>query len=80
MELIFVVVLRRPSWGQKQTLKRLDPMSALPTPEADIAEGQLDVRFVPQADILRAAETGASSARASGIGGTLQAKCSTDWS
>jgi hypothetical protein len=32
--------------GQKRTLKRLRPMSALP-PKADIACGQLDVRFVP---------------------------------
>jgi hypothetical protein len=30
-------------------------MSALP-PKADIAERQLDVRFVPQADILRCNE------------------------
>jgi hypothetical protein len=36
--------------GQKRTLKRLVPMSALP-PKADIAGRQLDVRFVPQADI-----------------------------
>ena len=36
--------------GQKQTLKRLHPMSALP-PKADIAGGQLNVRFVPKGDI-----------------------------
>jgi hypothetical protein len=38
--------------GQKQTLHHVRPMSALP-PKADIAEKQLDVRFVPEADILR---------------------------
>jgi hypothetical protein len=32
--------------GQKRTLKRACPMSALP-PKADIAGRQLDVRFVP---------------------------------
>jgi hypothetical protein len=36
--------------GQKQTLHHVRPMSALP-PKADIAEKQLDVRFVPKADI-----------------------------
>jgi hypothetical protein len=37
--------------GQKQTLHHVRPMSALP-PKADIAEKQLDVRFVPKADSL----------------------------
>jgi hypothetical protein len=37
--------------GQKRTLKRLHPMSALP-PKADIAERDRDVRFVPTRDIL----------------------------
>ena len=36
--------------GQKQTLKRLQPMSALP-PKADIGTQPLNVRFVPKADI-----------------------------
>jgi hypothetical protein len=36
--------------GQKRTLKRLHPMSALP-PKADILECDRHVRFVPKADI-----------------------------
>jgi hypothetical protein len=36
--------------GQKQTLRLVRLMSALP-PKADIAERQLDVRFVPKADM-----------------------------
>ena len=36
--------------GQKRTLKRLQPMSALP-PKADRAEHDWDVRFVPITDI-----------------------------
>jgi hypothetical protein len=36
--------------GQKQTLRNVSPMSALP-PKADIAECDQDVRFVPEADI-----------------------------
>src|SRR5262249_6244355 len=35
--------------GQKQTLKSLDPMSALP-PKADIETQPRNVRFVPKAD------------------------------
>jgi hypothetical protein len=35
--------------GQKQTLKRLHPMSALP-PKADIADAMRNVRFVPKGD------------------------------
>jgi hypothetical protein len=38
--------------GQKQTLKRLRPTSALP-PKADIVQPDANVRFVPKADILR---------------------------
>ena len=38
--------------GQKQTLKRLCLMSALP-PKADIGTQSWNVRFVPTADILR---------------------------
>jgi hypothetical protein len=38
--------------GQKQTLSDVSAMSALP-PKADITGQQLDVRFVPKADILR---------------------------
>jgi hypothetical protein len=38
---------------QNRTLKRLRPMSALP-PKADIAERQLDVRFVPDSDMALA--------------------------
>jgi len=38
--------------GQKQTLRQLQPMSALP-PKADIGTQLRDVRFVPKADILR---------------------------
>jgi hypothetical protein len=38
--------------GQKQTSDQRPLMSALP-PKADIARRQLDVRFVPQADIRR---------------------------
>jgi len=37
--------------GQKQTLRHLQPMSALP-PIADIDQHGRDVRFVPIADIL----------------------------
>jgi hypothetical protein len=40
--------------GQKRTLMRLDPMSALP-PKADIAERDYHVRFVPIADSCTAA-------------------------
>src|SRR5262249_1630855 len=36
--------------GQKQTLKDLHPMSALP-PKADMVQRNQDVRFVPKADI-----------------------------
>jgi hypothetical protein len=36
--------------GQKQTWRRSNGMSAL-HPKADIAERQLDVRFVPKADM-----------------------------
>jgi len=36
--------------GQKQTLRHLQPMSALPR-KADIAERDRHVRFVPIADI-----------------------------
>jgi hypothetical protein len=36
--------------GQKQTFKRLQPMSAL-LPKADITAAQTNVRFVPKADI-----------------------------
>jgi pyruvate dehydrogenase (quinone) len=35
--------------GQKQTLSRVEPMSALP-PKADIGTQPLNVRFVPRAD------------------------------
>jgi hypothetical protein len=38
--------------GQKRTLKRLKPMSALP-PKADIAERDRNVRFVPKAEVSR---------------------------
>jgi hypothetical protein len=37
--------------GQKQTLKRLRLMSALP-PKADIGTQSWNVRFVPEADII----------------------------
>jgi hypothetical protein len=38
--------------GQKQTSRHLKPMSALP-PKADIADAMRNVRFVPEADIVR---------------------------
>src|SRR5436190_6804746 len=38
--------------GHQRTLKRLQPMSALP-PKADIKTQSRDVRFVPKADIDR---------------------------
>ena len=38
--------------GQKRTLKRLGPMSALP-PKADIGTRSHNVRFVPKADIAQ---------------------------
>jgi hypothetical protein len=38
--------------GQKQTWRPENSMSALP-PKADIAERGRNVRFVPQADMLR---------------------------
>src|SRR5215472_10917521 len=47
--------------GQKRTLKRLRPMSALP-PKADIADCDCDVRFVPKADSCTAAIDVRSSA------------------
>jgi hypothetical protein len=53
--------------GQKRTLKRLQPMSALP-PKADIAQRDCHVRFVPKADIALQSIT--SSARASKDWGT----------
>jgi len=37
--------------GQKQTLMRVYPMSALP-PKADIKSTSGNVRFVPKADIV----------------------------
>jgi hypothetical protein len=40
------------SIGQKQTLRRVKSMSALP-PKADISARRLDVRFVPITDIAR---------------------------
>jgi hypothetical protein len=36
--------------GQKRTLQDVNAMSALP-PKADIPDGELNVRFVPIADI-----------------------------
>ena len=39
--------------GQKQTLRHLQRMSALP-PKADIAERDWNVRFVPKADMRQA--------------------------
>jgi hypothetical protein len=36
--------------GQKQTFQNVRAMSAIP-PKADVAGRQLDVRFVPEADI-----------------------------
>jgi len=36
--------------GQKQTLRRTNGMSALPS-IADIDAGQIDVRFVPKAEV-----------------------------
>jgi hypothetical protein len=41
--------------GQKQTLRGVRPMSALP-PKADIVERQWHVRFVPKADSCTAAK------------------------
>jgi hypothetical protein len=41
--------------GQKRTLRLVSLMSALP-PKADIAGRQLDVRFVPEADMLYASQ------------------------
>src|SRR6516164_4636039 len=58
--------------GQKQTSRRLQPMSALP-PKADMGRQDPDVRFVPQADILRCNRDWhsiTSSARASKDWGT----------
>jgi len=40
--------------GQKQTCAPVQVMSAIP-PKADIAVGQIDVRFLPKADICSAA-------------------------
>src|SRR5262249_12409576 len=42
--------------GQKRTFTHLQPMSALP-PRADIGTQACDVRFVPKADICRAANS-----------------------
>ena len=41
--------------GQKRTLERFHPMSALP-PKADMDQSGCDVRFVPLADIERGSE------------------------
>src|SRR5215472_16164145 len=41
--------------GQKRTLQSMEPMSALP-PKADIETQSRDVRFVPEADIVRCDE------------------------
>ena len=61
--------------GHKRTLKRLQPMSALP-PKADIGTQPRDVRFVPKADILRCSKEQpysiTSSARASRVGGSVR--------
>jgi len=46
--------------GQKRTLKRLHPMSALP-PKADVVSRNGDVRFVPIADIANFQFTGCAS-------------------
>ena len=43
---------RMSALGQKQTLRRVCVMSALP-PKADIRYGDRHVRFVPQADVGR---------------------------
>jgi hypothetical protein len=43
--------------GQKRTLKRLRPMSALP-PKANIGYACPDIRFVPKADIQQLALNG----------------------
>src|SRR6516225_3633290 len=60
--------------GQKQTLRHLQPMSALP-PKADIGTQPRDVRFVPKADIPRCGKERrhsiTSSAVASSAGGTV---------
>ena len=39
--------------GQKQTLGRVRPMSALP-PKADIGPQSVNLRFVPEAEVARA--------------------------
>src|SRR6516165_5747866 len=60
--------------GQKQTSKRLHPMSALP-PKADIGTQPRNVRFVPKADICAAANSRYSitlSARERSEGGTVR--------
>jgi hypothetical protein len=43
--------------GQKRTLTRLDPMSALP-PKADTGPAFRNVRYVPLTDISRAWKSG----------------------
>ena len=59
--------------GQKQTLKRPHPMSALP-PKADIDRARRDVRFVPKAAFCACGKTGAGkdcrgNCEADGLGG-----------
>src|SRR5262245_44767713 len=54
-------------FGQKRTLKRLHPMSALP-PKADIETQPRNVRFVPKADIgVHSISSSASAISLSGI-------------
>ena len=57
--------------GQKQTLRGVSPMSALP-PKADIDQHACDVRFVPKADIVRCGEIRRYSI-------TSSARASRDW-
>src|SRR5215472_5879242 len=61
--------------GQKQTLKLVRAMSALPS-EADMVQLNRDVRFVPKADILRCSRDWrysiTSSAVASSVCGNIR--------
>src|SRR5215469_85930 len=59
--------------GQKQTLRHVRTMSALP-PKADIAECDRHVRFVPKADIRPTPIRSRRRQAVGGVRGTLRPK------
>jgi len=68
---------RMVAMGQKRTLCRVEPMSALP-PKADITADEINVRFVPIPTKVRrnmATYSITSSARADSVTGKARASC-----